>query len=131
MIGSNCAICGCLLRGQSYYLTTCSKECARTASIQISLDSYVRPLEYLLVTHPFGRIIQAVDSKGLEPLCRICWEKATEQCQEHNRIPDPNEVRGCYGPLFTCPSCKRRVCAGYGGAPDPRCDTCVSEPADD
>lgn len=66
-----------------------------------------------------------------DPLCRICWEKATEQCQEHKQIPDPEGVRGCYGTLFTCPSCRRRVCAGYGGAPDPRCDTCISEPGDD
>ncbi len=75
---------------------------------------------------------QVVGSKQeREPLCRPCWEKATEQCQEHKRIPEPNGVRGCYGALFTCPSCERRVCAGYGGAPDPRCDTCISEPVDD
>lgn len=70
-------------------------------------------------------------SKNYEPLCRICWEKATEPCQEHKQLPDPHGTRGCYGPLFTCPRCSRRVCAGYGGAPDPRCDTCISEPEDD
>ena len=49
-----------------------------------------------------------------------------DYCQEHLQKPNPKGVRGCYGALFTCPSCRRRVCAGYGGAPDPRCDTCVS-----
>jgi len=57
--------------------------------------------------------------------------KTEDYCQEHLQKPDPNGSRGCYGALFTCPMCNRRVCTGYGGAPDPRCDTCVSEPGDD
>ncbi len=88
---------------------------------------YVRPY---LSSAPRG-YERLEDINQREPLCRICWEKATEQCQEHQRIPDPNGSRGCYGALFTCPMCARRVCAGYGGAPDPRCDTCVSEPWDE
>ncbi len=88
---------------------------------------YVRP-----ALPPYQKdILRLEDVKTRDPLCRICWEKAKEQCQEHERIPDPNGNKGCYGPLFTCPSCERRVCAGYRGAPDPRCDTCVSEPAGD
>lgn len=66
-----------------------------------------------------------------EPLCRICLEKATEQCQEHKRIPDPKGTSGCNGPLFTCPMCERRVCVRYRASRDDRCGTCVSEPEDD
>lgn len=89
---------------------------------------YVRPTSRPGRANHYSRI-EAI--KPIEPLCRVCWEKATEQCQEHDRIPNVSPTGKCWRPLFTCSSCDRRVCADYKAEGDSRCKTCISEPEDD
>lgn len=81
------------------------------------------------------------------PLCYTCFEAyqwgqaapknttmhfITEVCEEHDQIPNPDfegHDSQCYGEIWECKECGRRICAGYGAADDyfDLCDSCYSE----